>query len=83
MIYYCLRPLSRAKAGQPPFAAKTRKLLPFPNYPLKSILKCGCPRLVYHGYVPEKLTTQEANVVKKTFDGVVEVSKNGTCKVKC
>jgi hypothetical protein len=46
-------------------------------------VKCGCPRLVYHGYVPEKFTTQEANVVNKTFDGVVEVSKNGTCKVKC
>ncbi len=43
----------------------------------------GTPSNEYHGYVPGKLTTQEANVVKKNFDGVVEVSKNGTCKVKC
>ena len=41
------------------------------------------PSNEYHGYVPEKLTTQEANVVNKNFRDVVTVSNNGTCKVKC
>jgi hypothetical protein len=30
----------------------------------------------YHGYVPKKLTTQEANMVKKNFREVVTVSNN-------
>ena len=34
------------------------------------------PSYEYHGYVPEKLTTQEANVVKKNFREVVTVSNN-------
>ena len=41
------------------------------------------PSNEYHGYVPEKLNTKEANVVREKFDGIVDVSNNGTCKVKC
>ncbi|MCF4010565.1 MULTISPECIES: hypothetical protein [Gammaproteobacteria] len=43
----------------------------------------GTPSNEYHGYVPEKLNTKEANVVREKFDGIVDVSNNGTCKVKC